>query len=583
MAKVYPGSDFQDIYSARGIVSTHLQGDDFKVRRSANDKNLDPRANSEWQQKIIDNFSLASRIWKNKQNCWKDHFKRSKKTFEYSATEGVSLKKELSGYKLAINMLLSSLSGGSSGFYDPPCFCITPTDLFGDPHTSFSRLMIEYNKPVEYAYDEIKQTLRGEFVDNAGLDRFCSATLPIFEEYDKCLLNTLGCVSRDNKRFMDYRALDTINKIVMWPDIRFKPVDDFIHGDFGLHNYEYWIYRKKRPDELDPSDPTKRGFEAVLQWPYYRNDLCCRKNIIIDLYYGYYTFQGSVTGTNQPPFFDVYQGDNFIGRVGNGCGGTISHAIPNVPSDMSQPSSLKFSFHENLYPVVDGWQPHQYPPGKLYEARLSEIQLGPLHPYTCAYNHIVHVFKTSEPVWFDIDRNIPFMKFNLHSRYYYPPYLSHWYPYGAIWPYAVDDVGNWWPLIFPGNNIEINGNQWEYCFRNLSFDGLVDTFVLYERSSPGPWVGSCVRSFIGDSMCEADKGACKEPIPKPGQRGFWLLDPTRDFQITDPCCRCPEEYCPKCIKTLPKCPDTNNLFRVGNECLPCEGASSQYHVYDYLI
>ena len=69
MARVFPGSDFQDIYAARNIVSGNIQGDDYKVRRSANDSNLDPRANSEWQDKIIDAMSLAARIWKNKRNC----------------------------------------------------------------------------------------------------------------------------------------------------------------------------------------------------------------------------------------------------------------------------------------------------------------------------------------------------------------------------------------------------------------------------------------------------------------------------------------------------------------------------------
>lgn len=582
MARVFPGSDFKDVYDARNIVSTNIEGDDYKVRRSANDKNLDPRASSEWQRKIIDNFSLASRIWKNKRNCWKDHFKRSTKEFTYGHVLQGAITKELTGYKLAINMLLSSLSNGKGNFYDPPCFCITPTDLFGEELNQLSRFIIEYEKPVKYRYDETKQTKVTLPDKSFILDKFCSATLPIFESYDKCLLNAPGCVPRDNRRFLNYRSLDTINKIVMWPDLYFDPVDDFIHGSFGLYDNDFFVYDKLKDDPIIEENPNIRGVDITLQWPYYRNDLCCRHNLWLRLYYGPYVFNGTIYCTNKPPFFDIYQGSNLIVRAGAGCGATRSISIPKPPTDLSDPGPRQLDFHKNPYPVVDGFQPHQYPPGKLYEARLTDLVFGSQHKDTCCYTFIEHWFKTNEPVFFDKDSRTPMMKFNMHSFFYYPPYLSHWWPYGAIWPEVVSSDGSRGRLVLPGGPIEILPNKSEYCFSNWLIDGYFDTFVLYEQSSPSPWPGSRVRSYIGDPACESGLGPCKENIPKINQRGFWLLDLTQEFEFKDPCCRCPEKECPGC-NPLPKCPDDPTLKYIGEECRICHPASNEYYVYDYLI
>ena len=158
MARVFPGSDFKDVYDARNIYTTNIQGDDYKVRRSANDSNLDPRTNSEFQNKIIDAFSLASRIWKNKRECWKDHFRRGHKIFRYNELGAQTLEKDLSGYHLAMNILIQTLKTDKGEYYDPNCFCITPTDLFGEPLNTYSVLDILQKSKIDYEYREKKLT-----------------------------------------------------------------------------------------------------------------------------------------------------------------------------------------------------------------------------------------------------------------------------------------------------------------------------------------------------------------------------------------------------------------------------------------
>jgi len=595
MARVFPGSDFQDIYAARNIVSGNIQGDDYKVRRSANDSNLDPRANSEWQDKIIDAMSLAARIWKNKRNCWKDHFKRASKTFKYNTGDPNSPERVLSGYQLAINMIMKTLKTGGVEFYDPECFCITPTDLFGDPLNVYSVLDIIEKKDLTYEYKEKKLTYDVLQPAEQQFDKFCSAVAGDPKFLEKCLLTSSGCVPRDNLVPGSFRDLNVIKNIVQWPNLKFERVDGLGDAQFGFWNTENFIYEKLRTEDLPVTDGSMRGYKLTLTDPYHFQSLCSLGNLQVTLYTQYENIFGDIQYSNTAPFYDLYYGDTVIGRYGGG-GGVLFWDSLNLNQDFnSSPSARRLKFNESINPVIPGYQHWMYPPGKLSEARLTKIELGPKVSEFCQWDRIRQYWRTSDPIHFDRGDPSVQIKFNIWGYSRAPDLPFQWWPYGALSLYASSDGVNY-HLMHPTPFRQIlDGERHTYCFGTtqgeLSITGDFSYFMTQIYTSPVA-VNYC-GTFLGDPMCrpcpidEVCLGPCI------GQRGLFFLEKNKEFETKPVACRCPEFSCPiefpetgpnGCtLSNIRRCPDDHRWALIGDECVPCVGASRHGLVYDFLI
>lgn len=71
------------------------------------------------------------------------------------------------------------------------------------------------------------------------------------------------------------------------------------------------------------------------------------------------------------------------------------------------------------------------------------------------------------------------------------------------------------------------------------------------------------------------------------------MEKNKEFETKPVACRCPEFSCPiefpetgpnDCtLSNIRRCPDDHRWALIGDECVPCVGASRHGLVYDFLI
>lgn len=597
MARVFPGQDFEDVYNARNIYTSNIQGDDYKVRRSANDSNLDPRTNSEFQEKIIDAFSLASRIWKNKKECWKDHFRRGHKIFRYNEYGPGYFEKDLSGYQLAMNVLINSIKTDSGQFYDPNCFCITPTDLFGNPLNVYSILNVSQKHKIDYLYKEKKLTFDALQPEGEQYDRFRSALDSAELVYDKCVLSSAGCVPRSQGGGDGVRDLTLINKIVQWPNIWFESEPTPRPYSFGIWYTDYFTYQPIHISDLPVKDGSMRGVIITLNPLAGDAPLCSINNLNITLYSRYEDMYGYVTHTGTAPFFNIYFGDKFVCKAGAGGNGHFVEPLLSDNNFLETPSNRTIDWREAIYPVVQGYQPAQYPPGKLTEARLTGVEVVGKKKDGCLWDKIYQYWETDEPV--EIiggTRNTQF-KVNIWGYLRGPDHHLNWWPWGNLLLCAQRDDGKYYNTSVTAPKYKFDGVKPHYCSldQNDEFYGYFNTdhFLTIIYTFPYQLSGGYTGTFIGDPACLPDMIDDECFCPRVGQRGLFFIERHKEFERKPVACRCPEDRCPtvfpsfgrnSCTRaSLRQCPDNPSRVLLGDECVECVGASKRGLVYDYLI
>jgi hypothetical protein len=597
MARVYPGEDFRDIYDIRGIYSSDIQGDDYKVRRTANDMNLDRRTNSEWQKQVIDRFSLASRIYGNKKPCWIDHFKRATKKINYAPKGSDDIFKTLTGYKLSINTLINSLKNMDGTFYNPECFCITPCDIFGDPMNQYSRLEIDMNRIIHYIYDEKKLTYDMKQSDEDRYDKFCSAVDSKDQFPEKMILRTAGCIPRDNSQYNYKRDIWLINKLIMWPYFQFVPVDGVPNYPFDFWDYEFFTYQKVDESQLPLQDGSMRGLVATLGYPYSGTSLCDLGNLQITIFYSPFSLSASIQYTNGSPFFDIYYAGRLLGRYGSGCGDVFTEQLDVSQDLLTEPITDSMFWNVRTDPVIESYQPSLYPPGKLQEGRL--VSTTPLGDKTgdCMWDTLEQVWEVQDPV--TLTRFVPnvYFKLNVWGYTFHDSGFQEWYPYGAFKFYASSDGEDWHGVPRTLIVYSLDGTQREFCFghtneeHNLSGDFKFFKTVMYTTAN-AVWKDHAGTMF-GDPQCEPCEldSECFKPCNN--QRGFFVLEKAKEFQTRDVSCRCPEDSCPgefpisganDCTRfPLKRCPENPYKVLLGDDCYPCIGPNMSGLVYDRLI
>jgi len=597
MARVFPGSDFKDVYDARNIYTTNIQGDDYKVRRSANDSNLDPRTNSEFQNKIIDAFSIASRIWKNKRECWKDHFRRGHKIFRYNELGAQTLEKDLSGYHLAMNILIQTLKTDKGEYYDPNCFCITPTDLFGEPLNTYSVLDILQKSKIDYEYREKKLTYDILQPEGQQYNRFRSAVFNDPDTLNKCILSSVGCISRDNTLPNGKRDITLVKNIVQWPNFWFRPVDHILQREFGIWDNEYFTYEKIRTEDLVVTDGSMRGVIITLGHPFTGGSLCNLNNLQLTILYQYDRLEAGIKYTGTGPFFDLYYGDQYLGRFGNGGGVPIITPLNLNNNYLDNPSPNKMRWSEHINPVIPGYQPSMYPPGKLSECRLVGIELGEKSDDPCFWRYIYQIWEAPEPIDFRASTPNVRFKVNIWAWSQHTGGIQEAYPFGAFDVQVSNDRVNWIKLSRPGMIYTLNGTGNSYCFgtdnEEFALTGSYKYFRTRMWTSFFGIYGSNAGTFFGDPVCQPMQIDDQCLGPSPGQRGLFILELEKEFVTRPVACRCPEYSCPisfpqigsnSCtLSPIRGCPDNPSMALIGDDCVPCIGPSPHGLVYDHLI
>lgn len=581
MARVIPGSDIKELYDERNIYSSNIQGDDYKVRRSANDANLDPRANSFWQKQVIDKMSLAARIWKNKKPCWQDHFKRSKKQFQYGTSWDGAVYKTLTGYKLAINMLMQTLGNFDGNFYDPDCFCITPVDMLGYIHDSHYRLEVKHFKPVEYIYDETKRPCRYAWKDEQDKDPFCSATKPYQGYYETCRLSAPYVAERNNSGYAFVSELSALKYVVGWFPFYLIPNDVIWQYPIYVWNSPYWMWNERTRNEMPYGDTFTRVLELRLKDPSNSDVLCNHGYLGLNLMWGGDNLDAEVVYTHNSPTWDLWYGNNFLGTYGSGSGSQVTKYL-NIPKEPYSPTSASpLRFNDALQLPKLSWQPEWYPQGKLTEARLLGNSFSRQRGFECVYGQITQRFVTDDYIHFHPFTNEPQIKLNIWGYHYDTRGFQSWYPWGGFFFYACEDDWTCHNIASPATVWATDGSRMEICISNDLLYGDYKNFqVVWFNTAYNYW-DNYVYTMFGDPICETDVNENGCPMPAVGQRGLFFVEKNKPFELKDPCCRCPEYFPPDCT-VLPRCPGLGGKALLNNDCYIVQSASPRYLVYDHL-
>lgn len=593
MVRVIPITTNREILKDKGTSSSNLGGDEYFYASKVTRSNIDPRAKSSEQDKLMNNFGTAANIYHQKPGCWQDHFKRSEKIVHYNlgyigskTHPGIKRK---SGYNLAMQMLTDTLKKGDGNYYNPECFCIQPLDHLGEVSNVYAQLNIDYSRPVKYFY--LEEILPVEYKGSADpiYETFKSAVSPGNIVYDTCDLLSEYCFCRDNTLPRSQVDISTVQKIPMWPAFKLR----FERGG-GWYNIYSWqtdklVYQKVPRDELPSESPQMRGYEIRPGSYYWQNDLCCRSHFYIRWHQAPGHFSGYINHTGVAPYVYVDLGDQFLGRFGVGCGGSVRYPLQPDYSGLERQQNHLMEWNAAVNPAPYGYQPHNYPTGKLSEARLVGISYGPPNSSCTHYRWIDQFWQTDDPIHFDNDRRTPIVKANVWGFGCHYGGFQEWMPCGGLKIFAIGPGGQEMALMQSGGFINMNEGQREYCYTHWrQSPGSVGDYSLFRtRIQTGPitWSSCYTHTFLGDGTCLPDTGPCNDAIPFANQRGLFFLEKTKPFKMRDPCCRCPEEKPPKCCKQ-PPCPK-EGLFskkkKIWTECKVCQGASPYGFVYDNLI
>lgn len=504
MVTVIPGSDLLDLYAKRNIVSTNVEGDGFFVRRSANDSVPDPRSNSFWQKDVQDRLGLASKIWKNKPGCWQDFFKRSKKRYKYSTQAKADYFKELSGYQLAMNVLISSIDFRTGTYFDPKCFCLNVVDPVGQNMPTWANLHLETDKQCNFVYDEYHKLM--EYVDDRRVShfRFCSASAfsPISGGVAK--LTNQFSIPRNRDGGWWGMDLHKIKDIPSWFPLKMKTVDLAFPIEYFLYHKERWIFEQLDPIYTsDEREPLNR-FKCTWVDPSYCNSLCNYGAISFIITYNSFKCIIEATYSDGDPKYDVYFGDILLGRMGAGVQSQNPLKVEVSPNQFNSMDIPPISFEDYTEVPPRGRQPYHTPVGKVTTVTADDIVYTEVPRNSCTQYFTDVYFHTDDYISFDGAIDSPQIRFGVFHVDENPPSFMSGYPkygYPILCAGKDKDPAPLFSVSYSWGNFYVG--QLEHCARNLYYTGNYNNFIIRIQNTDPFWNG-ITRTMIGEPGTEPD-------------------------------------------------------------------------------
>ena len=301
MVRVYPGSESGGDLKRRGIITTTVGNDIAYYRNSIQHLDSDPRIKSTEYEKVQKDLIAVNKVWNNRPECWKDHFKRSFKDYTFGVKDGETVTKRLTGYDLYFQLMLDSFNRDSNHFYDPPCFCLKPVDPLGELIHSYGNFKYYSGKRVKYKFDETQPLQIYEDCNLVRDNPFVSAA---FSEAPAGQLFYMSIPWAYPREFwpglISFKWADMHN-LVFWPPLSLSDDPDSpIPGDY-LWNCCKWVYDPPGICECTSSSEPLKCITGYYVGAAPRETPCNRTQVTFEIKYGLYGATLKINATDAPP------------------------------------------------------------------------------------------------------------------------------------------------------------------------------------------------------------------------------------------------------------------------------------------
>lgn len=466
MARVYPGSESGGDLKRRGIITTTVGNDIAYYRNSIQHLDTDPRIKSTEYETTHKDLIAANKVWKNRPECWKDHFKRSFKDYTFGYRGRETLTKRLTGYDLYFQLMLDSFNRDSNQFYDPPCFCLKPVDPLGELIHSYANFKYYSGKSVKYKFDETQPLQIYEDCNLVRDNPFVSAAFSEAPAGRLFYMSTTWSHPREfSPGLISFEWADMHN-LVFWPPLSLSDDPDSpISGDF-LWNCCNWVY-----DSPGICDCTYGSEPFKCITGYYvgaapRETQCNRTEVRFEIKYGLYGAKLKITATDAPPYKYVWWGEEVVGIIGCGYGNPIQveSELGYWPPD-SNPLKSMGPF-ENSDPCPVGRTDCNSPHGEIVGTSGGAYEWYGEYPDCDTGHYVEKIWSLSRTVEGNSRIGTPEFRLKTSNPEYDDRGFQNWCPWGAIRTYVSEDGQNWTRTFLSTQNTCCSPGQTEYCYDN---------------------------------------------------------------------------------------------------------------------
>jgi hypothetical protein len=496
MARVYPGKSFIAGTGDRNIITSTKGNDLYYYRNSIQHLDTDPRIKSSAYEKIQKDLMAVSKIWNNRPECWKDHFRRSYRdyTFGYKSTEKQT--KRLTGYNLYYQLMLQSFNRNKSLFYDPPCFCIQPVDPLGEKIHSLGHFTYNYHRKVHYKYDEqhelqyvagcviVKDNpFRSSAFSGQPLNREFFLAVPW--SYPRWTENT----------FAEWNWKDLKN-VVLWPPLTL--CDSTQPPEAGIHLWDCCLFHWISKGECDcpPGGLLHKCFVGYYIGEASASSLCDRHRVKISCSYTKYGINIKITHSGGPPYKYVYLDDNLLGVIGCGPGdkGEIVGGLSYLPPRNNQARKIGLTSHNE--PCELGITDCNKPDGEMIGLSDPDFSMSrPCSDGTGA-THFDYIFDMDKTRQASPTKHTPHFRVVTEDPIYDSRGFQNWCPWGGIKVYLSNDRDNWQRSFLGTYSACCSPGVTEYCFDN-NYTNIKYRHVLVQMMNTTVWP-CCTQTRLDD-------------------------------------------------------------------------------------
>jgi len=473
-----------------GIISVPGRGQGFNYYIT----DVDRRNGSEFQKQIIDDMVTASKIWKNKPGCWQDHFRRSTRFQTYGMGMDKTYGTDLTGYKLAIQVLMDSLKIKDSTYYDPPCYCIIPIDWVSEPPHTKTVFDYQTSNVVSYHYNAVKQPDNYVGCLYNGKDPFISAAYATDGIIKKLFLANAWSIPRSTHLASDHWKWEDFKDPVMWPPIYI--VDEGEYWKTGARIWDCCLFRwiKRGPCECTQDGTLIKCIDGYYVPPNLGETLCGRERVKFKFKYTDKNMGLIVESTGGPPYKDIYLEDRFLGTIGLGNGEGKTAAGSWGFSRPIDNNFINIGVVEHNEPCPFGKTKCNSPHGKTYTlSPLSYDRVDPCEGDIAASRH-VYTYILPEPIQFNADALSPEFRIVVNGPFYDDRGFQNWYPWGGVRIEASANGVNYTPLYTGVVAFNCSPNVTEYCYNNWVITGEI-RFIKVWISNSTLW-GCCTQTTL---------------------------------------------------------------------------------------
>jgi len=494
MAKVTLTSGGGGDPTSRNLVATKVGDQVQYYRNSIQHLDTDPRIKSGEFKRVQQDLKATTLIWKDRPECFKDHFRRAYKDYTYGYKANKTLTKRLTGYKLYHQLMLDSFSRNKGSFYDPPCFCIEPVDGVGQQIHSYGHLDMQSGVRTIYKFKETRQLQIYSGCAFSKINPFKSAAF-----YQPPLLNHIFLAvpwAYPRYQSVGFHAVDWSfwRSPVMWAPLVVNDNPD--DHEVGQHMWDccYFTWHPGGDCQCDSGgNPYKciNGNYVGLAKP---ESMCGRDEIEIKMKYNQYALGIEVKGTDEPPLKHFHFAGGYLGPVGIGDGNPVKYgaSLSLFPPEKNNMDGL--TPWKQSEPCPHGEVDCNSPVGEKVQGSLYGYRESGFKEWCDEPTARIYYFNLDKKRIANAAKRNPEFKVIMNDVVYDGRGFQNWCPWGGLAVFVGTPEGDW-VRTYRGNwNTCCSPGKMIYCFDNNMAHAIYDKVaVLVQNTTAWP---CCTKSKV---------------------------------------------------------------------------------------